>query len=437
MRKKWKYDNQLTMITKQWTSVNGQGAICHKQHPHRLLPIAHCLLPIAYCLFFLSSCNIRDDHKHIPTNQPIDLDGLAQPTNQTVYSDVKTISPIEKSFTPIINATGIISYDPRLLNNISARFNGRIEKLYVRFNFENVSKGQRIMDIYSPEILTAQQNLIFLLVNSPNDAILLNSSRQKLQLLGLTAEQLKKIETSNQPINPLPVFSPYSGHIHDIGTGNGLISSPSSGSNGMSSEMSNSAPSSSQAQIENLPSSQTSALSIKEGMYVQIGQPIFAVYNISQVWAVLNIFPQDASLIKVGDKVSITVETNLGKIISSTIRYIEPVAGQNAFAMKARVYLQNTGKPPLKIGTLISAQIISTEIKGWWLPRNAVVNLGQKQLVFLKYDNRFITKTIQTGVTTDSLVQIISGLIGDEVVAANAQYMIDSESFIKTGENGQ
>jgi Cu(I)/Ag(I) efflux system membrane fusion protein len=397
---------------------------------------AHLRICTLTILFFFSSCNNRAEHKHIPTSKASELDGLVQPANQIVFSEVKTISPVQKTITPILNATGVISYDPRLLNNISARYKGRIEKLYVRFNFETVVKGQRIMDIYSPEILTAQQNLIFLLNNSASDIDLINSSKQKLQLFGLTDEQLKQIETTKQPINPLPVYSPYSGHIHDLGISNGVASS-SSMNNGMSSEMNTSTPSSSQMQIENIPSSQTSSLTIKEGMYLQSGQPVFAVYNTSEVWAVLNIFPGDATRLKVGDKVSITAETNPTKEIFSTISYIEPVAGQNASVIKARVYLENTENLHLKIGTLLSAKITSAEIKGMWLPRNAVVNLGQKQIVFLKSENHFITKNIQTGIVTDSLVQIISGLQGNEQVAANAQYMVDSESFIQTENDEQ
>ena len=416
MKRKWKYDKQIS------------------------LPGTMSLLPIftgIAIVFLISFCNSRDEHKHIPTNKSNEPEGMAQPTNQAVFSEVKTIFPRQQSITPILTATGVISYDPRLLNNISARFSGLIEKLYVRFNFEKVSKGQRIMDIYSPEILTAQQNLIYILDNSINDITLINSAKKKLQLLGLTDEQLRQIETTKQSINPLPVYSPYSGHIHDIGIRSGVASASSSMSNGMSSGMNTSIQSSSQMQIENLASSQTSALSIKEGMYVQSAQPIFAVYSTNQIWAVLNIFPQDAALIKTGDKVYITAETNPTNVISSTISYIEPVAGQNASAIKARVYLQNAENLHLKIGTLLSAEIASAEIKGMWLPRNAVINLGQKQIVFLKTENYFISKTIRTGIVADSLVQIISGLNGNEPVAANAQFMVDSESFIQTGDNEQ
>ena len=412
MKRNWKYDKQISLV------------------------IERVLLSIFIgVLLLFSSCNNAEEHKYISSNKTNDLGGLEQRSNQTVFSDVKTITAEQKTINPILNATGVISYDPQMLNIISARYSGRIEKLYVRFNFENVTKGQRIMDVYSPEILTAQQNLIYLLNNSASDILLVNSSKQKLQLLGLTDEQIKQIETTKQPINPLPVYCLYNGHIHDMGSSNGVASSSSSMSNGMGSMTNSSSSKTTQEQIENLPSSQTSALTFKEGMYVQNGQSIFAVYNTDKVWAVLNIFPQDAALIKVGDKVSISDETNPENVIAATINYIEPVAGQNASAIKARVYLQNTDNLNLKIGTLVSAKINSKEISGIWLPRNAVVNLGQKQVVFLKNENHFNTKTIQTGIITDSLIQIINGLKGNEQVAANAQFLVDSESFIKTNDN--
>lgn len=392
------------------------------------------LLPIIFFIFALASCNKGLQEKHFSTKTG-DLGGLEQAANQTVFSDVKTITPIEKSIIPIIKATGVIAYDPELINTISARFSGRIERLYVHFNFETVLKGQRIMDIYSPEILTEQQNLIFLLANASEDVSLINSSKQKLKLYGVTNEQLRQIEMLRKPINPLPVYSLYSGHIHDRGITNGYSNSGSTMGTGMNNGGTNSLNTTSKGQIENLPSSQTSALSIKEGMYIETGQPVFAVFNTEKVWAVLNIFPEDARLIKVGDNVSLTSETNPNHRIEAVINYIEPVAGLNASAIKARVYLKNEKEHHLKIGTLLMAEITSQEIKGLWLQRKAIVNLGQKQIVFLKSDNYFKAKNVNTGFVSDSLVQIINGLNAGDTMAANAQYMIDSESFITTNEN--
>lgn len=387
---------------------------------------------VTSCALYVSSCANREEHTHIPTTKPSELNGLVQPTNQTIFSRVKTISPIQQSILPHHLAYGVISYNPTLINTISARFSGRIEKLYVRYNFENVAKGQRIMDIYSPAILTAQQNLIFLLTNTQADTQLIHASKQQLALLGLTTQQLHQIETTKQPINPLPIYSQYAGHIHDIGVSNG-ITPPLLSSGGMGT-MGGTPATAEAVQIENLPSSQTSAISVKEGMYLESGQKILAVYSTEQVWAVMNIFPEDAKYIRVGDKIDIKAETNESNVIHSIISMIEPLVGRNASTVKMRVYLQNTDKLHLKIGTLLSADITSAPIEGVWLPRSAVVSVGQKHIVFTQNGIHFNARAVQIGFKTDSVIQIIKGIESNELIAVNAQFMVDSESFIQTSE---
>ncbi|MBS1538360.1 MAG: efflux RND transporter periplasmic adaptor subunit [Bacteroidetes bacterium] len=410
MRKKWKYGNfTLRSIIKQIFLI--------------------CCITVL--LVILSSCSGSGKNTQFNALKKIDLDGLVQPTNQTVFSAVSTITPTQQSITPVIKATGEIDYDPRFQNTMSVRFSGRIEKLYVKYNFEDISKGQRIMDIYSPEIVTEQQNLLFLLANSSENRELVNSTKQKLRLLGLTDSQLEQIESSHSAINPLPVYSSFTGHIHDIGLSGGVASSAAMRT-GMNAGMNTASAS---TQSENSASSQSSSLSLKEGMYVKSGQSLFAVYSMNQVWAVLSISPQDARFVKIGDKVTIQPETNLMNTIASTVGYIEPVIEKNSFNVKARVYLQNAEHLHLKIGTLLSATITSKEISGMWLPRSSVVTIGRNQIVFLKTENHFSTKTINTGFETDSLIQVLSGLQGNEMIAGNAQFMVDSESFIQTNEN--
>lgn len=414
MKRKWKYANF-----------------------NQLLAVSYWLMAIG-SVILITSC--KGKHETVQSSNIVktNLDGLVQPVNKTVFSNVKTTSPTEQTITPVIKSVGIISYDPRLVNNISARYGGRIDKLYIRFNFQNVRKGERIMDIYSPEILTEQQNLIYLVSStSPNQSIIA-SSEQKLKLFGLTDEQLKQIETKKKAITPLPVYSPYTGHIHDIGISSGSNSmAPSSMNNNMSSPIQKDAsPAQSPMQIENLPSSQTSALSMKEGMYVQSGQAVFAVYNTSQVWAVLDVYPKDAELLKIGNNVVIIPETNSEDSIHATINYIEPISGQNASTIKTRVYLQNMDTLHLKIGTLLVAKIFPAPVKGLWIPRSAVVDLGNKKVVFVQDKDHFIAKSIQAGITTDSFIQILGGLSNKDKIAVNAQYLVDSESFIKT-DNGE
>lgn len=382
-------------------------------------------------VFFLS-CTGKEEYKRLSADLPENIHEVTQSVNRIVLSQLKTVSLTHRTIIPTLHAVGSISYNPRLIHTISSRFEGRIEKLYVRFNFQPVVKGQPLMDIYSPEILKAQQDLLFLLQESSSDEALIHASKQKLLLLGVTAEQLQQIEVSRQPIHPLPVYSPYTGHIHNIEATIAATVQPMNNSINVSmgAGMNNSASSESeQIQGANLSSSQAASLTLKEGMYVQRGQSMLAVYNTDEVWAILNILPQNAALVKIGDKVIMTTESAPDDTIRASINYLEPFNEQNT-ALRARVYLRNSENLP--IGIFVNATIIPAPLSGTWLPRTAVVTLGQQHIAFIKNGEQFVVRQVKTGISTDSLVQILGGLNDNEQVADNAQFLIDSESFIST-----
>ncbi|HRH64774.1 MAG TPA: efflux RND transporter periplasmic adaptor subunit [Bacteroidia bacterium] len=385
---------------------------------------------ILMCVF---SCDQQSKHSHIENKNSTDLQSQIAPVNGSILSSVKTSVVQEFSVSPVVNANGVISYDPNLINNISSRFSGRIEKLYLRYNFQQVQKGQRLMDVYSPEINAEQENLL-LLLNSRTDSVLIHSAIEKLRLMGLTDDLVESIIKRKKILNPLPIYSSYSGHIHDIGITNSSSQKGNESSSGMSSMNSN--PNTSQPiQIENLPSSESSSLSLKEGMYIQNGQALFAVYATNKVWAILNIFQKDASLVKKGDEVCMIPETNRTDTIHSKIGYIEPLSGENMTAIKVRVFLSDSIKQNLRIGTLLSASIFTFPIKGMWLKRSAVIDLGNKKVVFVKIKDLFIATRITTGFENDSLVQVINGVTVSDQVAENAQFLVDSESFINVRNN--
>ena len=123
----------------------------------------------------------------------IKLDDLLQPTDHFVVSSIP-VTTVRKKVVPVdMEAFGTITYDTRLINTISARVSGRIEKLYVRYRYQHVHKGAHIMDIYSPELLTAQQNLLFLLKNDAGNTSFINAAKEKLLLLGVSNDQLEQI----------------------------------------------------------------------------------------------------------------------------------------------------------------------------------------------------------------------------------------------------
>lgn len=156
----------------------------------------------------------------------IKLDDLLKPTNEFVVSEQPVIKVKRENIPTTVDALGTVEYDTRQIGSISSRVAGRIEKLYVRYKYQKVSKGQRILDIYSPELLTAQQNLLFVIKNDRSNKTMIDASRQKLLLLGMPASQIQKVIQRGKPDLTVPVFSNYSGHIQQAGAAGSMGSSP-------------------------------------------------------------------------------------------------------------------------------------------------------------------------------------------------------------------
>ena len=264
------------------------------------------------------------------------------------------------------------------------------------------------MDIYSPELMTAQQNLIFLLKNDPNNTSLINAAKERLFLLGMTSVQVSEVALSKKPKYSVAVFSNYSGFATDFpGSAKGF---PSDGM---------------QAQT-----SVKEQLSVKQGMYVQSSETVFSVYNPSKAWILLDIFPEQQSFVKIGNAVSIVPETAPQQHFRAKIDYIEPIFRLGTKTSTARVYINNSTMQ-LPIGSRVTATIFASSIKASWLPKEAVLSLGRDKIVFRKEPGGFRAHKITTGMELNRLIQIVAGLSPIDSVASNAQFLIDNEAFIK------
>lgn len=268
------------------------------------------------------------------------------------------------------------------------------------------------MDIYSPELLTAQQNLLFLIKNDPDNTSFINATKEKLLLLGMSSAQLQEVIQSQKPSFTVPVYSNYSGHIHDALSMDGMSSSVS---------------------MSNTELVTTRELMLKEGMYVQKGQTLLSVYNPHKLWAVLNIYADNQSLIKVGNPVRIVPETVPDKDFRAKIDFIEPFFREDSKTLTARVYFENH-EMNMPVGSQVKAIIFGNTQKANWLSKDAVISLGMDKIVFKKFSGIFKAIRVETGLTYNNKVQIIDGLTPYDAVAANAQYLMDSESFIKANE---
>ena len=362
-------------------------------------------------LALFSSCK-RKNNDHVSENikkvDKIDLSTVLEKTNGFVISSIP-VTVLKTSAENIeINALGTIAYDTRNVGIISSRVSGRIEKLYVRFRFQKIDVGQKIMDIYSPELLIAQQNLLFLLKNDSENISFINAAKEKLLLLGMSNEQLQQVIKTQKSSFTISVYSKYSGHIHE--TEQIMNSKNIAGA------------------MKDIGVT-TEELSLKEGMYIKKGQSMFSVFNTSSVWALLNIYADNQSLIKRGNQVRLTAEVLPGIHFTGKVDFIEPFFRKENKTLSIRVYLNNSLKLP--VGSQVQATISANAPESNWLLKESIVSLGLDKVVFIKTLGGFIPRIVETGFTNNGKTQILKGLTLKDSVALNAQFLMDSESFIK------
>lgn len=337
------------------------------------------------------------------------LETALKPVSSNILSKIHIIQPEYKKLPVQVEALGYIDYDNVSKYDISSRYSGRIDKLYIKFNYQPIKKGDLVFDIYSPDLVTAQENLLYLLKTSPAENELINAAKQKLKLLQLTADQIEEIVTTKKIKTALPVFSKYDGHVHEMFD-----------SKMTSTEMND---------YETSP-----LLFVKEGMYVERGKILFNVVDPSKIVVMLKVKAADISKVHLGQKVIFFINSDTTMIMNGLVNFIEPVFSNASKTLMVRVNMDNK-EHQRKIGSLVNATIISDSIKTLWVPSSALVDLGKSKIAWVQKGDSFKAVKVQTGVHSMGLVEITDGLIETDKIALEAHYLSDSEGFIKVDED--
>jgi Cu(I)/Ag(I) efflux system membrane fusion protein len=349
--------------------------------------------------------------KKITENNSVEdnsIDNLIKPTDNFIVGNYQTTTAIDTTLSSEINLPGIVGYDPNSSVNIAARMSGRIERMYVNYKYQKVNKGQKLFDLYSPELLTEQQNFIYMVINDVENPSIIDASRQKLLLYGMTQNQINALSNSKK-VNPLiTIYSPASGIIDGTATmDNTTIPVMQSANNN------------------------TEVLNVKEGSYIKKGEVIFKLLNTDKVWGIFNVIQGYNSLIKANQSIRITSELDKDEFMDAKINFVETQLNAADKTNRIRVYLNNN-KLKLPVGLRLQGEVKTNAVKGIWIQKQAMVSIGNKKIVFLKMENGFKASAIKTGIEIDDFIQIIEGISVKDTIAKNAQYLIDSESFIKT-----
>jgi Cu(I)/Ag(I) efflux system membrane fusion protein len=254
------------------------------------------------------------------------------------------VAPVERRYvTATVRMVGKVEYDETRLGYLTAWVPGRLDRLYVDYTGVEVKKGDHMISIYSPELYSAQAELIRARQSaeqrrSSTAALsaerLLESAREKLRLWGLTAEQIRSIEAQGEPSDHLTIYAPMAGIvIHK---------------------------------------------NAQEGMYVDTGTRIYTIADLSQLWVKLDAYESDLPWLRYGQEVEFTTEAYPGEVFTGTIAFIDPVLNPQTRTVKVRVNVANPNgklKPDMFVRALVRAQVATAgrvmdpDLVGKWICR--------------------------------------------------------------------
>ncbi len=344
-----------------------------------------------------------------------DLAQLLQSPNEAIISNVSTIKGKYQFLPSSINVQGVVTYDTRYVYTIAARVGGRLENVFIKSNFQNISKGQKIVDIYSPELITAQRELLYLLNNDATNATLIGAAKEKLNLMGFTPSQTDELIKRKEPISTFSIYSSYNGYIISDKSQTPVATAPSAMNGGM--DVGSTDPTTT--------SNENSLL--RAGNYVNAGQTLFKIVNTSALRVELSLPATQANSIHVDDELELVLENRVHE--KGKVDFIQPF-NENGDEL-TRVWLFLSGQNNLNIGQFVNATIQSKATEALWFPAAAVLDLGSKQVVFIKDRGVFKPKEIKTGTQSNGWIEI-KGLTSADEIASDAHYLVDSEDLIKT-----
>jgi membrane fusion protein, copper/silver efflux system len=320
-----------------------------------------------------------------------DMQGMLTLTNnEQVLANVKTVKVKYESLNKELSAYSYLDFAEQNRKTISAKFNGRIEKLYINKTGDYVKQGQALFVIYSPELVQAQNDFLIALNNNKNqNNNLVELSIKKLELLGFTQTQIDEIKNSGKTNLTITYYSPVSGTV-----------------------------------IEK---------KVQEGMYVNEGIAIYELVELSTLWNIAEVNESDLSAVKIGSKVKLKVKSYPGEDFIGKVSFIYPVINPQTRTVKVRSEfssLNNKLKPQMFGESIFNSNAGS----GLLVPSDAIIFSGNKNVVWVKTsDGIFEARTVSVGQKNNDKYQILSGLNEGDEIAASGGFLIDSESQLKSG----
>ena len=332
---------------------------------------------------------------------PLNLNSSSRPDTGALHMS-REAAQLASVMTSVVSAQnpvkemrlyGKVQADERLLQNQATHISGRIEKLLVNFTGEPVRKGQKLAEIYSPELVTTQQELVEAFKSKQSQPEIYEAAREKLHQWKLTDGQISNLEISGQIQTNMDIFSNTSGVV--------------------------------------------TARRVNVGDYVSQGSVLYEVSDLSRVWVLFDAYESDLPLLKTGDKIDFTIQSLPGTSFTGIVKFIEPVIDPVNRVAKVRVEIGNPGaklKPEMFATGLVKANLQEYRNR-LVIPRSAVLWTGKRSIVYIKEPKTnepvFRMREIELGPVIGDNYVVTDGLkVGEEIVVQGA-FSVDAASQLE------
>jgi len=294
-----------------------------------------------------------------------------------------------------VRTVGLVTADKGRQWMYVPRTDGYVQKLYITSPGQVVEKGQDLLQVYSPDLATSEQELIKLLENRDHGTSrdidqLIQSAKRRLRQWNLTDQQIEELAKSRISSEYLTLVSPFKGVVEEV------------------------------------PADQ--------GARFSMGQKLISVADLSLVWVWAEFYQNEIPIIKVGQTVSITFDSD--KPFTGVVAVVNPFVSQTQRTTKIRIDLPN---PDLQLrpGMYVNADLSVDLGEGLTVPINAVVPTGSRDIVFLdKGNGKLQPSIVQLGSQVGDAYQVLSGLKEGDRVVASANFLIDAESQVQGALQG-
>lgn len=295
-----------------------------------------------------------------------------------------------------VRTVGTVAVDETRVAQIAPKFGGFVERLYLAYTGQPVRRGQPVLEIYSPELVAAQQELLVArrLDRTMDDSRvpgvpaassdLLGAARRRLQLWDVSEAQIEEVLRTGRVQRTLTVYSPASGVVVEKTVVSGQATAP--------------------------------------------GEALYTIADLSEVWIDLEVREADAASVRVGAGADVEFTGLPGRPFKGRVEYVYPTLQEETRSVRARVSVANTGGA-LKPGMYATVIVRASTRRALAVPSSAVLRTGQRNVVFVEMGpGRLMPHEVEIGRVTDDLTEVLTGVEPGQRLVTSAQFLLDSES---------